>query len=315
MKVVYNSIVLFLVVISFVFSLAYAEDISWPVTQYLDYGSVKTFSLYEVDDIDNSDAWDVYNYVERFFLDPDSEISNGFLMLRFDVPYKDEHFYTLEYDSNDRIIMNGLDLGVSYNLLTELNYLDSLSVTYTPDYIRDSWGLSSPTELRLAETEFDVRDFLDFSIPRSHPLAAWDIAYDNRVEGEEGKRNTDFAPELPLIVDIGSIYGLSENDIKLLIAIRVHENSHVGNEFGVKRAVDTNLIEQAQYAAGTIRNKRYDHNPNVDFIAYLGASYAPTTHDVPKDERERNENWIPGVRRIYEFLEPYSLNDLLDYLH
>ncbi|MDP8216992.1 MAG: hypothetical protein P9L98_06765 [Candidatus Kaelpia imicola] len=314
MKVVYNFIILFLVVISSVFSVSYAENTYWPDgTQYLDYGSVKTFSLYEVSDIGSDDVLNVYDHINRWLPDSDSEIFNGYLMLRFDVPYRGEYFYTLKHDANNRIVMNGLDLGVSYDLLTELNYFDRpIFVTYTPDYLRESWDLSSITELRSAESEFDVREFLDFSIPKSHPLAIWDVAYGNST------RNTDFAPELPFIVGMGVLYGLSENNIKLLIAIRVHENGQTGNEFGVKKAVGTNLLEQAHYASGTVRNKYYDYlrlaNPNTDFIAYLGAIYAPTTYGLPEEERKGNENWIPGVRRIYQYLEPYSLSNLLSYL-
>jgi hypothetical protein len=322
MKVLDYSRVLILGAALFIATLSYGAKISWPVTSRIDYNRITTFSLYEVKDISSSDSWDVYNHIERWFLDPDDEISNGSLMLRFNTPYRGEHFYTLEYDSSNRIVMNGLDLGSRYDLLTELrlDHFDRIFITYTPNYIRGSWDLSHLTELRLEtrSTYFDARDFLNRPIPSDHPLAIWDRAYGHSA------RNTDFAAELPLIVDIGSIYRLSREEIKLLIAIRVHENSYVGNEFGVKDALGTNLIEQAHYAAGTIRNKRNNYSgPLIEpgsgfisdsFIAYLGSFYAPTSGELPREEIEVNRSWVPGVSAIYKTLREYSLSELLSYL-
>jgi len=288
----------------------------WDVAQLEQYNiggvlleSFNLFTLY-VNSSDNSA--EIYNYIDKWF----PENLDGKLLVVFDKVYKGDSVYVLTHGQDNRIVMSGLFSAVSYDFMNEIPAIKQTGkvvVNYAPEYMLDS--LDSPRYMvppQFLGSEINTCCFLNDVIPPGHPLSKWDKNYNS-------SRNTDFAWELPIIVDIGRLYGLSDEQIKILIAIRIHENGPQGFEFGVKKARDTNLVEQAHWAAGTIRNKARDYlkinSPSLSFIAYLGTQYAPTDPTVGPTERALNLNWIPGVIAIVKYLEPYSIEDILNYPH
>lgn len=241
---------------------------------------------------------------------------DGNIFIIFDSPFRDNSIYRLSHDNSGNILMQGLN-GESYRFIDVFSEMVSrrkrIQLYYAPDYLipdflkfsgfEDQGLMVSPVFLSPPLINFNGEDFNVPPIPPDHPLAKWDKHYNTY---SNPPRVTDFGWELPIIVDIGRLYGLSDDEIKLMIAIRVWENGEQGYEFGVKKARGTNLVEQAHYAAGSI--KRANGN-----IYALASRWAPTV-GVSPSEAAANSAWLPGVIKIWNYLRNYTLEELLSYL-
>jgi len=77
--------------------------------------------------------------------------------------------------------------------------------------------------------------------------------------------------EWPLLIKIAKEYKLSKQDTIMLLAIREAENGPPGLEFGVMAARNTNLEEQARWAAGSIRANRERYRQLTQEGVYHGS--------------------------------------------
>lgn len=102
-------------------------------------------------------------------------------------------------------------------------------------------------------------------------------------------------------------------DARLLAAVRKAEMGGPGREFGVVSVSAPTYQEQATVAARTIANTRYryeaekgisamvDGSYTDDFIAYLGARYAPV--GAANDPTGLNNNWVNNVVTWYHRIQ------------
>jgi hypothetical protein len=133
---------------------------------------------------------------------------------------------------------------------------------------------------------------------------------------------TPFEQEFPTLMEVAKEYDLNPYQTKLLMAIRQAENGPPGFEFGVKAAKGTDLRNQAQWTAASIKKNvpRYEQflssggSPTVDFIQFMGQMGGPVgkgwapVQDVPDGERRLNKNWPGNVRSILKKMEQKELD-------
>lgn len=108
------------------------------------------------------------------------------------------------------------------------------------------------------------------------------------------------AHENLVIQNAAHTYGLSDEQTKLLYAIRLQENGGPGKEFGVLTPQATrfksdpmmSLKTQAAWAAGTIA-KHYDGN-----LQDFAKRYAPM--GAGNDPNGLNANWYKNVKSMME---------------
>ncbi|GEM_PF-713515 len=116
-----------------------------------------------------------------------------------------------------------------------------------------------------------------------------------------------FPEELVPILSIAEKYfddqeNYPVNPFALLLAIRESERGGKGLEFGIMHpeAKGTNLLTQAEWACGTIKNnfRRFTaQNQETDFITFLGKRYAPI--GAENDPKGFNQYWVRNVRYWY----------------
>jgi hypothetical protein len=140
------------------------------------------------------------------------------------------------------------------------------------------------------------------------PVAAFDVS------SFGGRLATAVQPgEHAKIIDVATLYGV---DPLLLGAIRGAENGGPGKEFGILSLPAPTWDAQAQLAAASIKANlgRYETKTGTpatdtsgrytqDFIAFMGARYAPTPKDaggaVANDPTGLNNNWVRNVWAYY----------------
>ncbi|MCX7949737.1 MAG: hypothetical protein N2509_06450 [Treponemataceae bacterium] len=143
-----------------------------------------------------------------------------------------------------------------------------------------------------------VRDLLLLFLPPPKPFRTLSLS-------EEGLQRFPFPQEIEPILAIASdFFGAPEtypvNPYALLLAIRAAERGRPGFEFGIVAAKDTDLKTQCEYACRTIQNtfERFQReNQKSDFIAFLGARYAP--RGAENDPTNLNQYWVKNVRYFY----------------
>jgi len=315
-------LILGVVIISPIAIKGYSIDINWDkVIELHNYNldneeHINLFTLCSLEVNPGDSPYSAQYELNKWF---PSEL-DGNLFIVLDNPVRGNFIYRLSHDYTGNIIMEGLD-GQNYRfteLFSEMATGGKIDVYYAPDYLipesLESQGFQGqgymvPPALLgdTATVNFGAENFNAPVIPPDHPLAKWDINYYKMFCSDCPHRNTNFGWELPILVDIGRLYGLSDDEIKLLIAIRVWENGSEGNEFGVKKARGTNLVEQTHWAAGSIRNAGGN-------LLVLAPKWAPTV-GVPASEAAENASWLPGVSSIWAYLKNYTLEDLLSYLN
>lgn len=102
-------------------------------------------------------------------------------------------------------------------------------------------------------------------------------------------------------------------DARLLAAIRKAENGGPGREFGVLSVPAKDYYAQASIAANSIANNveryesgtgqsaRSDGRLTRDFIAFMGARWAPV--GAQNDPTGLNQNWVDNVTTWYERID------------
>jgi len=113
--------------------------------------------------------------------------------------------------------------------------------------------------------------------------------------------------EWPTLIKIAREKGLSPEDTVLLLAIRDAEAGPPGYEFGVKAAKNTNLEEQARWAAGSIKANRTRYQQLMQEGRYQGSRRTIGLVDVIKP----SENAIIG--RIPKMVEDIDFPEFMAY--